>query len=481
MKDSKIFKALQYLDTSDLNRFGKFVESPYFNINERIISFFKILEPYLKAKKEIELDKYAVWKKIFSDKEFDDKYFRKINSDLIKLFEEFIYYEKYNEDHPTKASNLMAGITKRGIFNMFNSALSSAENLQQHNLNRDADYYYQRYNIERQKFNFSTEFEKKSKKQIKHNWLNLKEISDNLDIFYLSEKLKLYTTLMSIQNVKKVDIDLRFSENIVRFIKRTDYKQYPALTIYYQIYLTLKESDNVSHFYELKNLINENINYFPLEESKDIYEAALNYCIVKINSGLRNFNSDLLVIYKEMISKGFFEKEGSLDPTKFRNIVISALRVDDFKWIEWFIESYIDKIEEKFRENALTFNLARLYYYKKDYDKVKKYLRNVEFADIFYELRTKSMLIATYYDTEDFEPLYSLLDSFSVFLNRNSKTIPEQKILLHKKLIKFVRKLMTINRNDKAAIAKLRSQIQEAGDLPDKEWLLDRLGELNKR
>ncbi|MEZ4908661.1 MAG: hypothetical protein R2771_13705 [Saprospiraceae bacterium] len=156
---------------------------------------------------------------------------------------------------------------------MYNSALSNADRLLERNFNRDANYYYQVFALEQKKFNFTSEFEKKSKKNIKHNWLNIKDISDNLDVFYLSEKMKLYTTLMSIKSVIKVDIDLRFTENIIRFIKRTDYKKYPALAIYYQIYLTLKESENLDHYYELKEMIKRNIHYFPLDEAQDIYEG----------------------------------------------------------------------------------------------------------------------------------------------------------------------------------------------------------------
>lgn len=65
---------------------------------------------------------------------------------------------------------------------MYNSALATAERLVERNFDRNADYYYQQYMLEKNKFNFTSEFEK-SKKQTKHNWLNIKEISENIDIF----------------------------------------------------------------------------------------------------------------------------------------------------------------------------------------------------------------------------------------------------------------------------------------------------------
>lgn len=480
MESSKVFNSLRYLNVYELGSFEKFLRSPYFNQNENLVKLYQILLPFLKTRKEIDVDKFRVWEKLFGNIEFDDKYFRKLTSDLLKLEERFISQQVFDENNSLITNLLLQGITRKGAFKMYNSALAAAERLVERNFDRNADYYYQQYILERNKFNFTSEFEKKSKKQTKHNWLNIKEISDNIDIFYISEKLKLYSTLLSAKSIKKIDVNLNFIEEIIMFIQENNFVEYPPIAIYYQIYLTLTESKNEEHYQKLKELIAQYINQFPKDEAVDIYESALNYCINKANSGFSQFYEELLFLYKGMLSNEIIGNQARLNPTNFRNIVFTAARVNDFKWAEWFIETYKDKLDERYRDNAVTFNLARLNYYKKDYDKVKKYLRDVEFNDMAYELSAKSMLIATYYDTDDYDPLYSLLDSFNMFLNRNKKTIPEQKGKAHQVLIKFVRKLISINPSDKSAIQKLKLNIEKAGDIPDKQWLLDRVRELEK-
>ena len=51
MESTKLYNSLKYLDTYELTSFEKFINSPYFNQNENLISLYKILLPYLKNRK----------------------------------------------------------------------------------------------------------------------------------------------------------------------------------------------------------------------------------------------------------------------------------------------------------------------------------------------------------------------------------------------------------------------------------------------
>ena len=95
-----------------------------------------------------------------------------------------------------------------------------------------------------------------------------------------------------------------------------------------------------------------------------------------------------------------------------------------------------------------------------------------------YELSSKMMLIATYYDTDELDPLYSLLDSFNVFLNRHKRTIPENRRKNYKLFIKYLKKLLNTSPLDTAGIKKLKEQIISAGNIPDKNWLIERVEDL---
>jgi hypothetical protein len=345
-------------------------------------------------------------------------------------------------------------------------------------LEKSSSFYFYQYQLEKNQYNLTSEFEKKFKKKTRYSTLNIEEIAKNLDIFYLGEKLKLYCTLLSWKNVFNLSTDLLFMEEIIKHVEEIDYTVYPPIAIYYQVYKSYIEPENIDNFYALKALISNYIESFPPEEAKDIYGSAQNFCIRKINEGKREFLKENLDLYKEAIDNGVLFYNEVLSPTTFRNIVISAVSLNEFDWAEKFITHHQDKLDEKHRENAVTFNLARLAWYRKDYKKVIAYLQNVEFDDMIYDLNSKTMLIATYYDTDDIDPLESMLDSFKVFLFRNKKNIPEQRRKNYQNFITLVRKLLKVIPGDKKQIESLKKEISGSKQIVTKKWLLEKVEEL---
>jgi len=138
-------------------------------------------------------------------------------------------------------------------------------------------------------------------------------------------------------------------------------------------------------------------------------------------------------------------------------------------------------LDDKYRDNAVAFNFARLYFFKREFDKVIEYLRDVEFDDVVYELSSKTILIKTYYELDEIAPLFSLLDSFNVFLNRHKRTIPDNRRKNYKLLIKYVKKLLNSSYLDKRGLKKVKKEIEEASNFPDKKWVMEKVDELTAR
>jgi hypothetical protein len=478
LKTTKIYRALAELDVYELNRFDKFVHSPYFNQNKAMVALLELFIPFLKGKHQGELSKKEAWDRIYPGKAFNDTRFRKLNSDLLKLFEQFLAQETYESNPLHQASYLVESISDRKIEKLYNTVVSSVKRLSNRQLEKSSSFYYYQYQLEKNQYNLTSEFEKKFKKKTKYSTLNIEEIAKNLDIFYLGEKLKLYCTLLSWKNVFNLDTDLLFMEEIIKHVEKINYSNFPPIAMYYQVFKTYSDPDNVEHYYALRELIKSDIDQFPPEEAKDIYGAAQNFCIRMINRGKKDFLKENLDLYKEAINRGILFYNEELSPTTFRNIVISAVNLNEFEWAENFIHTHQDKLSEKHRENAVTFNMARLFWYKRDYPKVIEYLRNVVFDDMIYELNSKSMLIATYYETEEIDPLESLLESFKTFLFRNKKNIPEKRYKTYIQYIKYVKNLLKIIPGDKKAIQSLKTKIEASNQGITKKWLLEKVEEL---
>ena len=155
-----------------------------------------------------------------------------------------------------------------------------------------------------------------------------------------------------------------------------------------------------------------------------------------------------------------------------------ALRLGKFEWTGNFIHNYNIRIPESYRENAVSFNLANLHFYQKNYEKVIELLQTVEYEDFSYNLNSKAMLIATYYEIDEIEPLYSLLDSFRTYLNRNKTTIQEFRRISFLNLIKFTKKLTKILPGDSKAIQKFKEDLERTKNVSSIGWLQEKISEL---
>ncbi|MEL6987340.1 MAG: hypothetical protein AAGK97_05870, partial [Bacteroidota bacterium] len=168
---------------------------------------------------------------------------------------------------------------------------------------------------------------------------------------------------------------------------------------------------------------------------------------------------------------------GEIDPFLFKNIVVAGLRIGEYDWVEDFIHQYKSTVYEEYRENATSYNLATLHFYKKEYEKVIQLLQTIEYEDVNYNLGAKSMLLATYYETDEYEALDSLFGSFRTYLTRNKK-IPESRRRNYGNLIKFTKKLTRTPVNDKSKLQKLKEEITDTKGIVSKRWLLEKVQEL---
>jgi len=136
-----------------------------------------------------------------------------------------------------------------------------------------------------------------------------------------------------------------------------------------------------------------------------------------------------------------------------------GVRIGEFDWIENIIRKYSDKLPKDFRENAITYNLASVYFHKREYDKVIELLREVEYQDLYYALDGKWLLIKTYYELDEPEPMEALLESFRIFLLRN-KLISKTKERQYLNLIRFVKKMNKLPYNNQQAAQKLQKKVE---------------------
>ncbi len=473
MQNSKLYSILYNFDKYEQNRLKKFLSSPYFNRNEALVLLFDLLISHINEKSQTDLEKINLWNKIYLGESYDDVLFRKNCSDLLKLVEDFLAQQIFEENPIHQATYLIEAVAKKKLEKLYNSTMKTARRLTEQQLYRTATYYLSQYQVEKNYFDLlGLEHNRTSKK-------NEEAVLNNLDRFFIAEKLRFACSVLSQKILVSHEYTLLFMDEIAAQIERIGFEDVPPISVYYQIYLTYVEAENTAHYFKLMATLEKFGDLFPRNEAEFIYQAALNYCVKKLNQGSQQFLEEYFNVFVILLEKQLLLTDGELSPWHFRNIVVIALRLGKFQWTEEFINRYKAYLPESMRENAVSFNLAQLFFYQKKYDQVISTLQTIEYEDFTYNLNSKAFLLMTYYEMDEVEPLYSLMDSFRTYLNRH-KDFSAAKRIHYTNLIKFTKHLTKIIPGDKIAIEKLKKEVLEAEPkgIASMNWLKEKIAEL---
>ena len=478
MKERKLFKALECLDVHELAAFRKFLQSPFFNVNEDLTHTFGYIEQKFRTGADIHaISNEDIWSVVRPHQPYDDQKMRKLLSDLLVLLESFMAHAEFARKPALQLSMKLEAARKKNMDSLYSGLLSDVKRLHRTELNQSADFYIHKYLIERNLFNLTSENEKKTSKSELEQELNINEISRNLDYFYVAEKLKYYCTLLSWKKMYKIEQGVDYMDFVVHNAEKSDFKYVPPVAIYKKIYDTFEESENTQHYFELKKLIDQYIHLFPEEEIREIYYTAISYCIEKVNKGNQSFQIETFEIYKSALLNEVLIINNHLSPPDFRNIVFFALRVGEYSWAEYFIQSYAKYVDDKHRDNAVYFSMARLDFYRKNYRKVIEHLSKVNYEDVWYNLGSRTLLISTYYELDEYDALESLLMAFRMYIDRE-KSLTKDRKQSYINLIKFARKLILTNSKDTDKLIKLKEEIANTKNVVVKPWLLEKIEEL---
>lgn len=471
---NKLVSVVRRLSARDVKRCEKFLRSPYFNSTQELEELFTII--FRREEENLAFDKEAIWKALQPGRPYNDVRFRKYCSDLYKLIETFLVQEELQTDQTKQKALLMKAVERRNIRKLSQSIIRNFDTFATLDHTEGSSRYLHNYLLQYQLYHLARY------ELYQDEISNIEQINESLDFFYLTEKLYSLCAAISRKSAVVHDYNLQFEEEIVGLIERNSHLlDNVSIAAYFYIYRMLTDEDNEAWFDRVKSILNEHALQFSQHEAARMYTYALNYCSRRINRGRKNFVEEMFLIYRDSIEKEVIFEDGILNPGHFKNVITVGLRLRKYDdWIKSFIHEYSVYLPERSRDNAVTYNLATLYFYQKKHREVLELLREVEYEDITYNLNAKTMLLATYYETDEVEALFSLLESFRAYLNRH-KDIPDSRRRLYQNLIKYTRKLANIIPGDKAATARLRAEVENDKAVASLNWLMEKIAELEGR
>lgn len=389
-------------------------------------------------------------------------------SDLQQLAELYLALEEWRGESAGVQGHLLKALRKKGLELHFRDTLSAARLKLIKQQQRNLRFHENLETLLWEEAHYAAVKSPQEMQQL----VNLFELADWI---WLGKKLR-YLCLYRAQQIRYPNApQMGMFQQVESYYRSLPSDQIPVSVCIWYFCLKMLESGNQEGaFTQFKTLLLTCDNLFAEDEIRDLYFFALNYCIRRVNEGEKRFFTDIMDFYKDGLQKGHLLENGQLSHFTYHNIVAAGLQTREFEWTEGFIQGYKARLDRSHRDSSFSFNLARLEFTRKNYDEALRLLQHAHYYDPLLNLAAKTMLLKIYYESKLYDLLESHVEALKIYLRRKTAIGYHRDNYMN--LVRFTKKLISLNRMNKKEVLLLREKIQKEAILTERAWLLEQLG-----
>ena len=459
MKNSKLIELFRTFTKSECKVFDDFVRSPYFNKNDDVIELWNYLKTIWPTFNDKQIEKERVFRKVFPDAPYDEKLLSYTMNYLLKTGESFLQ-QQYLEAHPLiHKYSLLSAFMERKLFKHFKYTYKKcAEYLKNEALGSVEKLFYQSkitelfsdYNIN---------------EGVKDEPF-LKMASDQFDEFLFLAKIKYSCEMLNRTKLVSPGFDIAFMEEIEQKLHNQSISS-TIIQLFFKIYQLYNEPGNEALFESLILLLDKTEKTIDHSELKAIYLYAINLSIINIRQGKQQYVETCFDLYRNGIASQALFDRGELSTGSYTNTIRLGIMLKRFDLVENFIQEYYQYLPKESREDARFYNLALVAFNRFDYDTAISQLFQMPFLDPDYNISNRVLLIKSYYETDNIEPMLSAVASFNIYLKRNKKISSNiKRTYLH-----FCNIFSQIMRRREKKKDSIKEKIDQTHPLIERDWL----------
>lgn len=478
MISSKSIYLLKTFSDEEFKKFGLFLSSPFHCKDMVLKSLYDAIKKFYPEFESSWLTKEKIFNKIYPKKNYNDSRMRNLLSDLLKSAQEFLAISRVKEDRFKMDMLLAEELILRDQKILFDKNYNKLKSAIENELIRDKNYYERKSALGLIALDYKKKYEKQSTRVEE---LKL-EIYDILRIYFSITAMYMET------EISNSSLD-RFSysrypkerKELERYLDVEAKQHYDLLYVkyFYNMY-KLGRTQERRYYDELRDIIKNDYNNLNEIDKRNIFTILTNYCYYVANKGETDLHRDQFELYRENVERGYYKMGKYLTHITYFNTVITGLEVKEFKWVDDYIENYINELEEQRRSNAYSFCKALYYYHNREFDNALEMATKVVSDEMTYKHQLKSLYLKIYYDMNEIESFYSNIDGYKHFINSERYvTAPTKPVFLN--YINFAKKLFDIkNRIDEKDydFTRLKNDVINEKAMINKPWLLQKIKEI---
>lgn len=469
MKNRKLVQVFNSLDNKEVKKLQHWIKVELDKTGKEVL---KLLDFLVKERKK-KLPKYLkeqAFKQVFPTRPYKAQQLYQICSDLFKLIEKFLAFQEMEKDNSLMLQSLAKAYRQKNLEQQFVQTTKSIEVLLNDKQPYRDDQYWQK------QFAWKYDYCDYIESQERSVDTNLQDVFNTFETYMVASQIKQLVLMYTHQNVYQTDYNTGLSDVVIEYIgTHTHFLAIPAISIYYYYYKAMNAPENPVFFQKMHQLLQENSKIFPIEETRNLYALAANYCIRKSNKGETLYTSLLLSLYESGLKDDILLDNGIISQFHYKNIVVLALKIKNVEKAKELMQEYKDKLHLKDRQDLYNLCFARISFYEGNFKEAMYLLSSFNSKDPLLFLDAKYILLKTYYELEELSLLDSLLDSMSQYVKRKAQ-IPKGHQNYYKQVLKVTKNLLNLpfSKTEKQA-KKITEEIEQIRISDERMWFLHKL------
>jgi len=478
MHNSNLIESFKTFTPQEIKEFSEFVTSPFFNKNVNVIKLFEIIRKSYPELNSPKLEKETVYKKIFPGKPYKDSTIRLLMFYLYEIVLKFLAYTRFSKNNVTYTENLMKELLDRGQYKEFEKNIEKINQEIENIPVKDENYYMNRFIFRHEYLNYASNFvEGKYEKFVSKE--DIEFVSNNLTYYYLIRIFKFYSIALNMMLLYNINIETAIFENITKNFNPDAFKDVPMIGIYFNAIMVLLKPEDESYYYKLKKLVFENAASLEKNTLSDLYINLENYCHRKGRTGAEKFNKEALEIYHAEIENNVCFVNGLMPYSLYNSYVVTACRLKKYDEAHEFVEKYRQTLSPENMDGYYDYCMAFLENARRNNEKALEYLSKVKLDDLYMKMDVRILQSKIYYELTWHMPLQSLLDTFKKTV-QNNKLMPEFRKKYYLMFIRYLNQMNNLKqKTDSDKAYELRSQLEKDDFFPNKQWLIEKSGEIS--
>lgn len=397
MLDSKVTRLIQALLSKELSTVERYLCAPYVSSNDECARLFVQICKFLPDMDSPKLTKERLFSKIFGKRPYNDGKMRKLMTQLTQLIEQYLMERELKNSEELQTKLLARALSERS-YKLFSEAVESRMKTLDNGEDRGRNYFRESYELSDMLY-----YHPGSLKLVKKGEYRQRMVDDFERYFSLVMLQNEANNVVVNRVINAAGSKSLFMNAVIQMAETQSFTDNNAIQLFRRL-IVLLQSNAEEDLNELRNNAFSTFPHLSQMEQDLAINLLRNYAIPFTNKGSMEHARFAFDLYKMELERGLYAN--SMSAAAFMNIVSVGLLVDEFDWVQYFIENFDKYLSGEDRINTINY-CKGFWHYRKGvkmndieefYNAIQGFNLIPTKSGVNYELRIRTTLLRVHFE-----------------------------------------------------------------------------------